>query len=113
MQFFAVFQDRLFGSRPPERLAVGIVVTLLLVAITEYYTSTKFSPVRNIAQASTTGHATNIIAGLAVSLRSTFWPVVVICFGILASYSLAGLFGISIAAVSLLSLSGIIVAIDA
>src|SRR3990167_5699747 len=92
---------------------VGLIITIFIFFITEYYTSTKFNPVKQIAQASTTGHATNIIAGLAVSLRSTFWPVVVICFGILASYSLAGLFGISIASVSLLSLSGIIVAIDA
>ena len=92
---------------------IGIVVTLFIVLITEYYTATKFSPVKQIAQASQTGHATNIIAGLAISLRSTFWPIMVISAGILTAYSLAGLYGIATAAVSLLSLTGIIVAIDA
>lgn len=92
---------------------VGIVITLLIVFITEYYTSTRFNPVKSIANASTTGHATNIIAGLAVSLRSTFVPVVVISAGILISFSLAGLYGVAIAAMSLLSLTGIVVAIDA
>ncbi len=92
---------------------VGIIVTLLIVFITEYYTSTKFNPVKSIANASTTGHATNIIAGLAVSLRSTFWPIIAISAGILIAFSLAGLYGVAIAAMALLSLTGIVVAIDA
>ena len=92
---------------------IGILVTISIVLITEFYTSTKFKTVQNIAKAATTGHATNIIAGLAYSLRSTFWPIIVICAGILISYSLASLYGIAIAAVSMLSLTGIIVAIDA
>ncbi len=92
---------------------IGILVTIFIVLITEYYTATKFGPVKGIAKASTTGHATNIIAGLATGMRSTFWPIVVICGGILAAFSLAGLYGIAVAAVSLLSLTGIVVAIDA
>ncbi|MEK7580905.1 MAG: sodium-translocating pyrophosphatase [Patescibacteria group bacterium] len=92
---------------------VGIVVTMLIVLITEYYTATKFNPVKSIALASTTGHATNIMAGLAVSLRSTFLPIVVISLGILCAFSLAGLYGIAVAAMALLSLAGIIIAIDA
>jgi K(+)-stimulated pyrophosphate-energized sodium pump len=92
---------------------IGIIVTLAIVVITEYYTATKFKPVQSIAEASTTGHATNVMAGLAVSLRSTFFPIIVISAGIWAAYSLAQLYGIAIAAMSLLSLTGIIVAIDA
>jgi K(+)-stimulated pyrophosphate-energized sodium pump len=91
---------------------VGLVVTGLIVYITEYFTSTSFAPVKSIAKASQTGHATNIIEGLAVSLKSTAWPVVVIIVGILVSYSLADIFGVALAAMSMLSMAGIIVAID-
>src|SRR3989344_4783441 len=92
---------------------VGLLVTVVIFFLTEYYTSTKFSPVQKIAQASLTGHATNIIAGLATGMRATFLPTIAISAGILAAYSLAGIYGIATAAVSLLSLTGIVVAIDA
>lgn len=90
----------------------GLVITALIVVITEYYTSTLFKPVRGIAQASVTGHATNIITGLAVSMRSTGLPVLTIVCGILFSYFMAGIYGIALSVMTMLSMTGIIVAID-
>ncbi len=91
---------------------VGIAVTALIIIITEYYTSTKYNPVKSIAKASQSGHGTNVIQGLAVSMKSTALPLITIVAGILVSYNLGELYGVAIAAMSMLSLTGIIVAID-
>jgi K(+)-stimulated pyrophosphate-energized sodium pump len=116
--FYFATQAVFGGSTQPSALhiflcaLVGVLITGLITVITEFYTGTQFSPVRRIAKASVTGHATNIIAGLAVSMQGTALPAIVIVIGIIVSYGLAGTYGVGIAVMAMLSLAGIVVAID-
>jgi K(+)-stimulated pyrophosphate-energized sodium pump len=113
---FYFVSNALMGERATDMFicaVIGLALTAALIWITEYYTGTEYSPVRRIAEASQTGHGTNVIAGLAVSMRSTAWPVLAVCASIWGAYEIAGLYGIAVAATAMLSMTGMIVALDA